>query len=97
MTNDEFQIIVLSKLDSIDERLDGRIDRLEERFNNLEVEVREVGRKVDSVIEQTAVLTEFKSDTDQRLSDIKDTLQFISFKQVEQEKDIFHLKKRIAQ
>jgi hypothetical protein len=48
--------------------------------------------KLDSVYNQTADLTEFRTETRQGISDIKDTLKFILHKEIENEKDIFTLK-----
>ncbi|AOY77152.1 hypothetical protein [Clostridium formicaceticum] len=50
--------------------------------------------KMDGKItkEQTAILTEFKTETFQNISDIKDTLKFLLHKEIETEKEIFALK-----
>jgi len=79
MSNEEFQTIVLKKLDS-----------LENGLNEIKV-------KLDAVCEQTAVLTEFKTDTEYQFADIKDTLHFVLHKEIETEKELFSLKMKQAQ
>jgi len=71
MSNEEFQTIVLKKLDS-----------LENGLNEIKV-------KLDAVCEQTAVLTEFKTDTEYQFADIKDTLHLFCIRRLKQKKNCF--------
>lgn len=76
MTNEEFQKLVLAKLNSI-----------EEGQNEIKADLK-------AVYEQTANLTEFRTETKQDLSDIKDTLRFVLHKEIETEKELFTLKSK---
>ncbi|MBU4542254.1 MAG: hypothetical protein KJ774_13740, partial [Firmicutes bacterium] len=55
-------------------------------------ELSEVKTKLDAVCEQTAVLTEFKTDTEQHFADIKETLGFVLHKEIENERELYVLK-----
>ena len=85
MSNEEFQTIVLKKLDTID---NGLID--------LKKDLNEIKVKMDAVIEQTAVLTEFKTETEQQFGEIKDTLHFVLHKEIVTEKELYLLKMKQA-
>lgn len=71
-------------------------DMLKSDVNSLREGQERIEKKLDSVVEQTADLTEFSNSTHQNFSDIKDTLKFISHKETENEKDIFLLKDKIS-
>ena len=53
--------------------------------------------KLDAVYNQTADLSEFRTETRQGISDIKDTMRFILHKEIETEKEIFKLKEKVSQ
>ena len=58
----------------------------------IKIELSEVKTKLDAVCEQTAVLTEFKTDTAQHFADIKETLGFVLHKEIENERELYVLK-----
>ena len=58
----------------------------------IKFELGEVKTKLDAVCEQTAVLTEFKTDTAQHFADIKETLGFVLHKEIENERELYVLK-----
>lgn len=68
-----------------------------QRFESLQTGQDKIIKKLDAVYEQTADLTEFRTETKQDLSDIKDTLRFILHKEIETEKEIFKLKEKSSQ
>ncbi|MBC3887787.1 hypothetical protein GH810_05635 [Acetobacterium paludosum] len=92
MSNDEFQMIVLKKLDSLENGLNG----VKTELTGVKADLKEIRIKLEAVSEQTAVLTEFKSDTEQQFAEIKDTLHFVLHKEIETEKELFSLKKKQA-
>lgn len=59
--------------------------RLEERQEKFE-------QKLDAVYNQTAELTEFRTETRQNFQDIRDNIRFLMHKEMETEKEIFLLK-----
>lgn len=117
MSNEEFQSLVLKKLDSFEgfqsdvlEKLDSldnglsevkvRLDSVESGLSEVKVELSQVKVKLDAVYEQTAFLTEFKTESEQQFVDIKDikqTLDFVLHKEILTEKEVFHLKMKQAQ
>jgi len=62
--------------------------------NQIEIknDIKEVKSDIKSVIDQTADLTEFRTNTNQNFTDIKDTLKFLLHKEIETEREIFKLK-----
>lgn len=90
MTNEEFQNIVLEKFS----HLDRRFDSVDSRLESLEKGQASMDKKLDAVFEQTADLTEFKTETKESLSNIKDTLRFVMYREIETEKEIFMLKEK---
>jgi chromosome segregation ATPase len=67
------------------------------RLNTLEQGQSEIKKDLKAIHDQTADLTEFRTETRRGISDIKDTLRFVLHKEIETEKEIFKLKERIAQ
>ncbi|MCC5910302.1 MAG: hypothetical protein JJT76_07690 [Clostridiaceae bacterium] len=63
-----------------------------EKVSSIDEKVNRIENKLDSVYNQTADLTEFKTQSLQNFSDIKDTLKFVLHKEIETEKEIFTLK-----
>ncbi len=53
-------------------------------------------KKLDAVYDQTADLTEFRTETRQNLNTISDNIRFLLHKEMETEKEIFLLKERKA-
>jgi len=70
---------------------------MEGRFDTLESDLTSVKTKLDAVADQVAVLTEFKTDTEQYFTDTKETLNFILHKELLNEKEVFLLRKKQAQ
>ncbi|GMG96011.1 hypothetical protein [Tepidimicrobium xylanilyticum] len=75
MTNEEFQRLILEKLNSLDGRLE-----------NVEKGLRELNKMVDPIHEQTAELTEFKSEISYKLDEIMENDK--SFNEIIEEHEI---------
>ncbi|MEW9123864.1 MAG: hypothetical protein AB2421_14230, partial [Thermotaleaceae bacterium] len=73
-------------------RIDERVNHVDEKVNRIDERVNRIENKLDCVYNQTADLTEFKTETFQNFLDIKDTLKFVLHKEIETEKEIFTLK-----
>lgn len=74
------------------------LDELKELKENQKETIKRldsIENKLDAINEQTADLTEFRTETKQELKDIKDTLKFIIHKEAENERDIHVLKQSI--
>ena len=61
-------------------------------ISNIKNDICHINSKLDSVVDQTANLTEFRTEANKNFSDIKDTLKFLLHKEIETEKEIFKLK-----
>ena len=106
MTNEEFQRIVLEELKDLKAgqgKLEDRIGSLEDsmgsfedRMGSFEDRMGSFERKLDAVVEQTAILTEFKEDTSKKLDIIIEENQV--FKEIlgKHEVDIRRIQKRIV-
>jgi chromosome segregation ATPase len=106
MKNEEFQRIVLEELRDLkvgQGRLEVRMDRIEDKVGSLEDKVGSLEdrmgsleSKLDAVVEQTAILTEFKEDTSKKLGIIIEENKV--FKEIigRHEVDIEMLKKKIC-
>lgn len=81
MTNEEFQKLVLEKLDN-----------LEERQKSLEFEVKGNSKKLDGVVEQTADLMEFRFEVKSEFENIKTTISRIEIVTADNWGDIARLK-----
>jgi len=104
--NEKFQELVLKKLDSMDQRL-GNLDNgqqeiktdvaiLKSDMTEVKSDVKELSRKMDVVYEQTAGLTEFRTEANRKLDDIANTVDFLTHKESQTEKEIFVIKKNIS-
>ncbi len=60
-----------NKLDS----LENRFNSLENRFNGLEKKLDGMEKRIEAVFEQTAMLTEFKTETEAALAEINRTIE----------------------
>ena len=112
MTNEEFQRLVLKKLEKLDsleagqknlesrlgsletgqKNLESRLGSLETGQKNLELKYEEISKKLDSVIEQTAILSEFKEEVFLELDNIKTTISKIEIVTADNWGDIARLK-----
>ena len=99
MNNEEFQRIVLEELRDLKAgqgRLEVRMDKIEDKVGSLEDRMGSLESKLDAVVEQTAILTEFKEDTSKKLGIIIEENKV--FKEIigRHEVDIEMLKKKIC-
>lgn len=98
MTNEEFQKLVLEKLDKLDNLEEGQKNlelgqkNLEEGQKNLELEIKNISKKLDGVVEQTANLMEFRFEVKSELENIKTTVSRIEIATADNWGDIARLK-----
>jgi archaellum component FlaC len=77
LTNEEFQNLVIKELGSIKDdvsslkegqtRIENRLEKVESKIERVENRLEKVETKLDAVHEQTAILTEFRTDTNMKL------------------------------
>ncbi len=85
MDNEKFQELVLQQLKSL---VEGQ-ERLTEGQERIE-------KKLNSVYDQTAMLTEFRTETNNKLNDISNTVDFLMHKGSQAEKEIYAIRKDIT-
>ncbi len=83
MTNEEFQKLVLQKFNS-----------LEEGQNEMKTDIKELNRKMDTVYNQTANLTEFQTGVKNNLTQISNDIKFIEHKEMQTEKELFTIQEK---
>jgi len=88
MTNEEFQQIVLKKL----ETLETGQKALEDRQKNLEIGQEEIKKDLKAVIEQTANLTEFREEINEKIDTLIEDLNTVEIVTSKNWNDIAKLK-----
>ena len=98
----------VDKLDSKFASLDSRVDGLEVNlssfrgeFNSFRQETSEtlsrIEKRVNATFEQVGGLSEFRTKTESQLDNIQSNMEFYAVKQIENEKEIYKLNKKIAE
>lgn len=88
MTNEEFQQIVLKKL----ETLETGQKALEDRQKNLEIGQEEIKKDLKAIIEQTANLTEFREEINEKIDTLIEDLNTVEIVTSKNWNDIAKLK-----
>ena len=99
------------RMDGMEERMGSievRMDGMEKRMGSIEVrmdgmekrmatkdDVKELSRRMNAIYEQTAMLTEFRTETNNKLGDISNTIEFLMHKSSQTEKEIYTIKKEM--
>jgi archaellum component FlaC len=86
---------VTAKLGEVHNDLNGvkiELSEVKDDVAGIKTELSEVKTQLNAVCEQTANLTEFKTDTEQHFADIKETLGFVLHKEIENERELYVLK-----
>jgi len=69
---------IIDKLEGMDTKLSGlenKYEGMDNKLNRLENKIDGMGRRLDAVFEQTAMLTEFKTETEAALAEINKTIE----------------------
>lgn len=82
---------ILEKLTTIETK----VDSLETKVDGLEKSQSEMNSKLDSICDQTAILTEFKTSTEDKLNKIVDDIDFIKHEGFETKQDLFTIKRNL--
>lgn len=71
------------------------VNNLKSDLTEIKSDVKEINCKADIIFNQTAGLTEFQTEVKHSLNSIHQEVDFICHKEVETEKDVFHIKKHL--
>ncbi|SMB95570.1 hypothetical protein SAMN00017405_0433 [Desulfonispora thiosulfatigenes DSM 11270] len=110
MTNEDFQRLVLEKLNELTtdvSEIKSNISGLKSDVNDLKLAQKElksdtsdlklgqneINRKMDAVYEQTAMLSEFKTEVNEKLEDIQVDINFLTRKVAQSDAQIIKLKR----
>lgn len=98
MENEVFQTKVLEFMSNIT----GKINSMDERLSSLEQGQERIEKKLNAVYEQTAMLTEFRTEVNKKTDSLETTqnrqeiiLGQLSLRSIEQEADIAYLRKAL--
>lgn len=86
---------ILSKIDTIDKKQDvmqNDITGMQGSITEMKTDIKEIKSKVSNIYDQTADLTEFRTETKQNLQSVGQDIKFIQHKLSDTEKDIFQVK-----
>ncbi|AZR72597.1 hypothetical protein BBF96_03860 [Anoxybacter fermentans] len=75
------------------EKLEANQVTIQADIKELKINQEHIAKKIDAIADQVASLTEFKTETINRLDKIADDLDFIKHKGLQNKKEIFLLKK----
>lgn len=65
------------------------------KLDILQADVSDIKTQIKSVVDQTADLTEFRTNTTDKLDKIIDDLDFLAHKEQQTEKEVFTIKKKL--
>ncbi|MBS4535171.1 hypothetical protein GOQ29_05995 [Clostridium sp. D2Q-14] len=71
------------------------LTQMQNQINNIESDTKEIKTKVDSITEQTANLTEFRTQANTKLDKISDDVEFLKHQEYETKQDLFSIKRNI--
>ncbi|QZY56473.1 hypothetical protein [Crassaminicella profunda] len=74
------------------ENIEKLLKQVLENQIEMKKDLKEIKSDLNTIKDQTADLTEFRTGTNQNFTDIKDTLKFLLHKEIETEREIFKLK-----
>lgn len=86
-----------NRMESMEDRLesmDNRISNLEIGQNGMKTDIKEIKHKVNVINDQTALLTEFRTKTNEKLDKISEDIEFLKYEEYQTKQDIFKIKKR---
>ncbi len=72
-----------------------KLDNIESNQTNMQADITEIKSKIDSVYDQTADLTEFRTETNDTLKNVSQDVKFIKHKVRETEEDVFTIQSHL--
>lgn len=89
------QITMQNEINEIKTKINeikAEVSEMKTEINEIKTEINEIKLDGKATREQTAELIEFRTEIKQDMSDVKDTLRFLMYKEIQTEKEIFTLK-----
>lgn len=97
----------VSKLDSKVSKLDSRVDGLEVNLSNFRGEfnsfrnetnktLARIEKRVDATFDQVGGLSEYRTSTEAKLDNIESDMSYYARKQIENEKEIYKVERKMA-
>lgn len=76
--------------------MEKRFDEMQNQMNGMQGQLDRIENKQDAIFEQTDQLTEFRQETLTKFDEVvkKEDMQYVEFKVMEHDRDLFNLKKR---
>ncbi|MBD7908570.1 hypothetical protein [Sporosarcina gallistercoris] len=74
----------------------GQMDGMKGQMDEMQGQLNRIENKQDAIFEQTGQLAEFRQETLTKFDDVvkKEDMQYLEFKVMEHDRDLFNLKKR---
>lgn len=85
----------IKELKSDVQGLKSDVQEVKTDVKELKIDVKELNRKMDNVYEQTAGLTEFRTETNTRLNNIEKDTGFIKHKLNRTEEDVYNIQSHL--
>gem|GEM_PF-3082335 len=70
-------------------------EKILQLLTQIQSDVTEIKTKVDSVIDQTANLTEFRTETNTKLDIISNDIEFLKHQDYQTKQDLFNIKRNL--
>ncbi len=89
---------ILTKLNSLDikvSNIEANFSTMEANFSTMETGQKRIEKKLDGIYDHTADLTEFKTSTNENITEIRKDVGFIKHKLHQNEEEIFDIKSYI--
>ena len=94
---------ILSKLESLDSRMDGMevsLSNFRGEFNSFRNATNEtlarIEKRVNATFDQVGGLSEYRTSTESKLDNIESDMSYYAHKQIENEKEIYKLERKMA-
>lgn len=78
------------------EALTGKVDDMAKDIGVIKTDITEIKQKVNAIIDQTADLTEFRTETSQKLDRIENGIEVLGKENFKNKVELVEIKKKIA-
>lgn len=89
------QVKTDSRFEQLQLDVNARLEQLQSDVNDIKLDMADIKAEVKSISEQTHNLLEFRTETRMTLDTISQEIDFINHKELQNEKDLFTLKKNL--
>lgn len=85
-----------SKMEECFDKMQTPMDGMKGQMDEMQGQLNRIENKQDAIFEQTGQLAEFRQETLTKFDDVvkKEDMQYLEFKVMEHDRDLFNLKKR---